>query len=385
MESMKSTQMLSAAAAFLAVLFFNCTLNARIGETRQDLQNRMLTKIGGAYIYPSKEERLREALELPYKYAFLLMPKDAQNFFFFKRADSSTSTNSDVVQQYELYGWELHICFNGSNSAMEFYRRHGEPITVEELSEIFKAQIASIEGASWKKSDFINVVKNWNMNVKKNGIPSEKAESSKDIADILPKSATRFIYVEIPEEVLESTDYPQSLQSQIMEYEQRNAYDAYRKYLSKQSSINAAKTAPSSSRKKNNAPVANAGARKIYAFDAYTHKYVESDFDSASEGKTGSDLNRSAYFLRDIYYGGTPVSTPTKDVRLTMTIPNQPNTAFGYDYETSDGSIRAKIYKSGVLFIDSKFDARIREYMEKLYSQQSEKRAEAAKAGTSKF
>ena len=68
-----------------------------------------------------------------------------------------------------------------------------------------------------------------------------------------------------------------------------------------------------------------------------------------------------------------------------MSIPNQPDTAFGFDYVSSDGSVRAKIYKSGVLFIDSKFDAKIRGYMEKLYKEQSEKRLEEAKASTAKF
>ena len=69
----------------------------------------MMTKSGGAYFYPSKEERFREAMELPYKYAFLLMPKDSQNYFFFKRSDTSTTTTSDTVQQHDLHGWELHF------------------------------------------------------------------------------------------------------------------------------------------------------------------------------------------------------------------------------------------------------------------------------------
>lgn len=121
----------------------------------------MLTKTGGAYAYTSKEERLRETLELPYKHVFLLMPKDAQNFFFFKRADAATSTASDVVQQHDLYGWELHVCFDGANSALETYRRHGEPLSVEELAALFDAQTAGKDGVFWRRSDFTETLKSW--------------------------------------------------------------------------------------------------------------------------------------------------------------------------------------------------------------------------------
>ena len=65
---------LRGALALMAV-FVSTNAQARIGETRNDMQARMMTKSGGAYFYPSKEERFREAMELPYKYAFLLMPK----------------------------------------------------------------------------------------------------------------------------------------------------------------------------------------------------------------------------------------------------------------------------------------------------------------------
>lgn len=373
-------------ALALTAVFVSTNAQARIGETRNDMQARMMTKSGGAYFYPSKEERFREAMELPYKYAFLLMPKDSQNYFFFKRSDTSTTTTSDTVQQHDLHGWELHFCFLDNVSTMEFYRRHGEPITLEELSEIFNSQLASKENGFWKKSEFVNVVKQWEMKVQKGGTPVYRAPASKNIADILPKSSNRFIYVEVPEEVKDSTDYNQSLASQIMEYEQRNAYDAYRKYLNKQSSITAAKTAPSSYKnKKNNAPATNSSVRKIYSFDGYTQRYVESEFANINEGSVGNMLNRTAYMVGDLFYGGSPITTPTKDVRITMSIPNQPDTAFGFDYISSDGSVRAKIYKSGVLFIDSKFDAKMRGYMEKLYKEQSEKRLEEAKASTAKF
>ena len=78
--------------SFISIILFIFTFTAfaRIGEDKNAIQGRLFTKTGGAYIYPSKEERFREAMELPYKYMFLLMPNDTKQCFFFKRADETT-------------------------------------------------------------------------------------------------------------------------------------------------------------------------------------------------------------------------------------------------------------------------------------------------------
>lgn len=361
----------------LAAAVAAAPLCARIGETKTDMQSRMLSKTGGAYAYMSKEERLREVLELPYKHVFLLMPKDAQNFFFFKRSDAETSTASDVLQQHDLYGWELHVCFHGANSALETYRRHGEPMTVEELAALFDAQTAGNGDVYWRKSDFTETPKSWRVE------SPEKSTGGKpkSVTEILPKSASRPIFVEIPPDVKSSADFGQSVQAQIMEFEQRNAYDAYRKYVAKQSAISAAKTAPSSAGKgkKSSAPSGNSSVRKINPFDGNTKKYVEIDSES------GGETRRTAYLLRDVFYGGSLPQTPTKEVRIQMKIPLRPDTAFGYDFETSDGKLRAKLFKSGVLFVSAKFDSALRKYMESLYERQSAERAERARESTLKF
>ena len=356
-------------------------LHARIGETKQDIQNRMLTKNGGAYIYQSKEERFRETLELPYKYMFLMMPKGSQNHFFFKRPDSATTTNADVQQQHDLYGWELHICFFGENSALEFYRRHGDPITVEEVAELFNLQTAAKENVRWRRSEFSDILKTWKTSTAKTpAAPTADAEKYNDVSEILPQSATRFVYAKVPDDIRESINFAQSIPSQILEYEQRITYEKYRQYINRQSAISAAKTAPTASKnKKTKAPVANAGVRKIYPFDASTKKYVESEVFS------GGEITRYAQFLTDVFYGGKPETSPTKDVRITVNIPDRPDTAFDFDFETTDDSVRAKIYKNGVLFVDKNFDSNLRKYLEELYREQKQTRAENAKQSTGKF
>ena len=358
------------------LLTFSFTTFARIGEDKGAIQGRLFTKSGGAYIYPSKEERFREAMELPYKYMFLLMPDDTKQCFFFKRADETTTTMSDTIQQHELYGWESHITLQNDSSVLEFYRRHGDPLTVEELTNLFELQ--KKENATWKKTDFIDTRKQWSIQTK-DGKPSITASKSTNLKDVLPILPNRFIYIEIPEEVKKSTDFQQSLQSQIMEYEQRLTYAKYRNYLDKQSQIKEQKTKRKP--KKTNTPAVNANARKIIPADSYTHRYIETEFSSQDNSKT----MRIGYNIEDVFFADRPIKSPTKEVRLSMYIPTQPDTAFGYSYETSDGLVRAKIYRNAVLFFSAKFDKQLRQYMEDLYKQQSEKRVEEAKGSTSKF
>ncbi len=358
---------------------FATSASARIGETKNDIQDRMFTKTDGAYVYQSKEERLREALELPYKYMFLIMPDSVNQVFIFKRPDSSASTTSDVLKQHELYGWELNLALKEGKSVLEFYRRHGDPITKNELVALFDLQ--KKDDVHWKKSDFINSRKIWNIELK-NGKPAYAVKDSKNISDLLPKIPERFIYVEIPDDVLKGTDYPQSLQFQMMEYEQRNAYANYNKYLDQKANERAAKTKkPKYTKNKPQPQKPNAGARKVTPMDSYTHRFVETEFFSNND----STLTRTAYAIEDIFLIDRPLTSPTKDVRLTIRIPEQPDTAFGYSYETSDGTVRAKLYKNSVLFIDAKFDKSMREYMEELHKKQNEKREQDAKDSVSKF
>ena len=62
-----------------------------------------------------------------------------------------------------------------------------------------------------------------------------------------------------------------------------------------------------------------------------------------------------------------------------------PELKIGNDYELADGSVRAKLYYNAILFVDSAFDKAMRANLEKSYKQQSEERAEEAKASVGKF
>lgn len=383
----------------LAVISAAATLSplahARIGEAKNAIESRLNSKVNGAYQYISIEDKMREVMELPYKKMFVIFPSDIQSSFYFKRAEATQSINSDTIQQHDLFGWELNLITQDNKSVLEFYRRHGDPMTIEELKGLMNSIASMRDGAHWKKNEYVPVSQQWEIGVKDGKIVQmlrdkkgklTSAGELKDLDDILPTSNTRFIYIDVPPAVQSLVNYNQSIPFKYMEMEQRYAYEKYRKYVEKQSAYSAAKTASSSKRnssKKNDQKVT---VKRVNPADAYTFRSLESTFcDIESSLKDGNKLSIIRYSLPDVLFGGKPIAKIEKDVRLTENIPQQPDTAFGYDYELSDGSIRAKLFRNAVLFFDTGFDRQMRNYMESLYKDQQALREKEAKESLNLF
>ncbi len=371
------------AAVYAAVPAFS-----RIGESIPKLEGRLLSKSGGAYKYPSREDNLREAQELPYKILFFLMPRGMEHCFYFKRPDEKLSTDSDVIAQQELFGWELHAAFSNGKSVLESYRRHGDPMTADELENLM--DIMAPEGGKnrWIRSDFVPVTRRWDLHFDDGNVrsllqgPDGKAVSNDPgkgkLKDILPENPVRFIYVDVPEDVQRAVKYNLSLTYQLMYVEQQKRNEWYKTYLDNHAAFNAAKTARTKPGEKKS-PV-------VHAFNGRTRREMESLVcDIESSLKEGNKLSLYKYAIDDVQLGGSPVVRYDRQVLLTMRIPLQPDTAFGYTYELSDGSIRAKLYNNGVLFIDAKFDKSMRAFMEKLYQEQESVRKKQAKSSVNRF
>ncbi len=358
------------------------SLEARIGEPRTSIENRFQSKLNGAYFYSSAEEKFREAMELPYKYLILLMPKDAQNCFYFKRFDRVTATNSDVIQQHDLVGWELHIVFQGGSSVLEFYTHHGNPMTIEELEGLMEAVAKSRGDAHWEKSDFIKVHNQIDMSFDGKNLSEKKKSSEKNLRDILPENKNRFIYVEVLPDFKNSSAYSGSLQAKIMEDEQQRAHDAYNKRISDQAEYRALKTQRND--KKSKKKTQPSSTEKINKFDGNPFRVLETPIFLPNENGSGV-LSLVKYNSFNYLFGGRPKVNRDRIIQIPMNIPFQDDTCIGYDYVLSDGSVRAKLFKEGILFISSKFDKFMRERMEKLYSDQNKVRKAEAEDSISKF
>lgn len=372
-------------AAFIAAFSTAAVSYAKIGETRAEIEGRLMSKNGGsAYIYDSKEDRFREAMELPYVNLFLTMPRSVFHKFYYKRADATSSSNSDTIQQHDLFGWEFHIGYQNDISVMEMYRRHGDPMTTEELEAIMES-VARAKGSKWKRVTYVPVNRKWDVEFK-NGelkIADPDPDGKKPLREILPENPNRFIYVTVPEDVEESTNYGQSLQFQIMEAYQRTAYEKYRNLVEKQSMTSAAKTARQNSR--NAKKTSGALPPKINKFGAYNMRDFESLFQPAGTGSANDSASIIKYKMKDVLVGGSAKQNRTKNVQITYNLPQQPGTMLGYDYELADGSVRAKLFYNAVLFVDSTFDKSMRSVLEDSYKKQADERKEQAKDSVNKF
>lgn len=369
--------------------------HSRIGEAKNAIESRLNSKINGAYQYSAIEDKMREVMELPYKKMFVIFPSDVQTSFYFKRAEATQSVNADTIQQHDLFGWELNLITQDNKSVLEFYRRHGDPMTVEELKGLMNSIASMRDGAYWKKNEYVPVSQQWEIGVKNGKIVQmlrdkdgklTPAGELKDLDEILPMSNTRFIYIDVPPAVQSLVNYNQSIPFKYMEQEQRAAYEKYRNYVEKQSAYSAAKTAAPSKRNSAKKGDQKITVKRVNPADAYTFRGIESTFcDIESSLKDGNKLSIIKYSLPDVLFGGKPIAKIEKEVRLTENIPQQPDTAFGYDYELSDGSVRAKLFRNAVLFFDAGFDRQMRNYMESLYKEQQAEREKEAKASLNLF
>ena len=249
-----------ACASALAVSIACGSASARIDEKRNSMETRLLSKSSGAYAYTSKEDKLREALELPYNKLFYIVPNIVLHNFYFKRADSKLTTHSDTLQQHDLFGWELHTCFDGDTSVLEFYRRHGDDMTPQELEALMELQKSQ---SSWRRSPYVEIDRDIDYLFDKgemklmlrdkdgNLVEADKIETLKEI---LPINRKRLVYLEIPENVLKSTNFSKTVRSQMLEVEQRSVNEAYRKLVEDKAKYSAAKTSRNKG-KNDNAPL----------------------------------------------------------------------------------------------------------------------------------
>lgn len=386
---------LRALAVATATAALSPLAHSRIGEAKNAIESRLNSKVNGAYQYSAIEDKMREVMELPYKKMFVIFPSDVQTSFYFKRAEATQSVNADTIQQHDLFGWELNLITQDNKSVLEFYRRHGDPMTVEELKGLMNSIASMRDGAYWKKNEYVPVSQQWEIGVKNGKIVQmlrdkdgklTPAGELKDLDEILPMSNTRFIYIDVPPAVQSLVNYNQSIPLKYMEQEQRAAYEKYRNYVEKQSAYSAAKTAAPSKRNSAKKGDQKITVKRVNPADAYTFRGIESTFcDIESSLKDGNKLSIIKYSLPDVLFGGKPIAKIEKEVRLTENIPQQPDTAFGYDYELSDGSVRAKLFRNAVLFFDAGFDRQMRNYMESLYKEQQAEREKEAKASLNLF
>jgi len=122
-------------------------VSARVGETEQELERRLVNSTGIQYRDEAIVERRRRGM--PYASVMDYLPADAKVEVYFKSADGSDPGARKVRQKRMPPGWNLHVLYVGGVSKLEVYER-SKGMTQHE----FNALLSLLRGGShWKKRD----------------------------------------------------------------------------------------------------------------------------------------------------------------------------------------------------------------------------------------
>jgi hypothetical protein len=140
--------------AFLtAIVSFSLaqTALARVGETQEVVERRIMQPNLGKTFFRAKDkdgreareaerERLKEESGQPFNEAKIFFPDDTREGVYWKSALADQLSNDN--------GWKVHVFYMGGRSALEAYRRMGESLNEFEV----RALLAVNRGASsWRK------------------------------------------------------------------------------------------------------------------------------------------------------------------------------------------------------------------------------------------
>ncbi|MGJ8652389.1 MAG: hypothetical protein ACSHX8_03865 [Opitutaceae bacterium] len=129
-------------------LSFTSHVDARIGESKPQLEARLLARGGVAYRDDAIIEARREGMVYEEFLPYLHSNVDIQ--IYHKPADSGTKAKrSEFSAKRMSAGWDLHVIYINGTSALELYQRSGK-ITDQELNLLLSLQG---DGKNWSKRE----------------------------------------------------------------------------------------------------------------------------------------------------------------------------------------------------------------------------------------
>ncbi len=135
-----------AALLALSVIVFPAVLGARVGETQDVLEKRLLQP-GLGKIYPhasadaSKDkDKFRKKDDDPLKDVRLFLPVETREMLYWKSAIANHLSNET--------GWKVDVLYVAGRSALEAYKRVGDSLNEFEVRGILNANRGN---SSWKK------------------------------------------------------------------------------------------------------------------------------------------------------------------------------------------------------------------------------------------
>jgi len=125
------------------------TLSARVGETQDVVERRLLQPSLGRLFFQSKEKetpameraRIKELNEQPFNEARKFFPAESKAAVYWKSAIAKQLSNDN--------GWKIFVFYTAGRSVLEGYNRVGEDLSEFEV----RAILAANQGvSSWRKN-----------------------------------------------------------------------------------------------------------------------------------------------------------------------------------------------------------------------------------------
>ena len=125
------------------------SLSARVGETQEVVERRLLQPSLGRLFFQSKEKetpameraRLKEVSEQPFNEARKFFPVDSKAAIYWKSAIAKQLSNEN--------GWKVFVFYTAGRSVFEGYNRVGDELSEFEVRAILAANQG---GSSWRKN-----------------------------------------------------------------------------------------------------------------------------------------------------------------------------------------------------------------------------------------
>jgi hypothetical protein len=132
----------------ITAVILTCTLaQARVGESRGSLENRLLKDRTAVKVPSRLQEKLLNDRSVPYRALYEYFPESVEQEVYYKLAENGQATTADLETAFPD-GWMVHVVYLNGQSVFEAYRRNGPGITRYEEEGIL---MVNKDGSHWQR------------------------------------------------------------------------------------------------------------------------------------------------------------------------------------------------------------------------------------------
>jgi len=125
---MSIKKLATALIALLTLCSLPSTSHARVGESRNELEGRLLQDRTAVKVPSRQVEALLMHRTVPYRWIYEYLPSGSEHELYYKPADDNRASTTDLDVEFPD-GWMLHVIYYKGQSVFEAYRRNGSAMS----------------------------------------------------------------------------------------------------------------------------------------------------------------------------------------------------------------------------------------------------------------